>query len=389
MSVLFLAPSPPCPGMGGGSLRMFHMARFLGQRFPLDLVAPALEGMETSRRLLSQFCAEMEFVPPTSRAVWRRRVHLGPYERDPALRRAVQRRLETGRYAAVHVEKPAMLPVLPAGLRLPIVLDTFAYGLAGAIRALRHERGVLTRARNLLRLARFATFDAWCWPETHCILVVSEPDRKRCLEGRPRSRVLVVPNGVDCSTHQPGPFRENGPPLLVFTGDMAFDPNIEAAQTLATQIFPTIRREFPEAELRIVGRNPTAPVRALRGSGVTVTGEVEDVTPHLQAATLYVAPLTIGAGTRTKLLEALAVGVPIVTTRVGIEGIDATDGVEVVLADDPEATIASVRRLLVNPAARRRLSGAARRLAEREYDWRSCLAPLEDLYGSLLPPRPA
>ncbi len=389
MRLLFVAPSPPSPVLGGGSLRMFHMVRLLGERFDLDLLAPAVDGLEDARRLLRARCREMEFVPPAAGGVRRRVLRLGPYERDPGFAAAVRRRLASGAYAAVHVEKPAMLPYVPAGIRIPLILDTFAYGLTGALRALRHEPGPMARTRNLLRLVRFAAFDAFCWPATHCILVVSEPDRQRCLRDRPGRNVLLIPNGVDCAAVRPGPPAAGGPPVLLFTGDMGFAPNVETAVALVTRVFPEIRRVHPEAELRLVGRNPDPRVLALRAPGITVTGEVPDMVPHLHAATVYVAPIAAGAGTRTKLLEAMAAGLPIVTTGTGIEGIEATDGREVVLADDHGAAAAAVLRLLADPAERRRLAGAARRLAEARYDWAKCLAPLETLYAGLLPARAA
>lgn len=385
MSLLFLAPNPPSPRTGGGSLRMYQMVRFLGERYDLDLVAPALPGFEGAERLLRGSCRTMEFVPPSAGGAWRRAIRLGPYERDPALAGVIHRRLASQAYIAVQVEKPAMFPYLPADTRIPIILDTWAFGLTGAFRALRHERGISTRARNLLRLVRYSAFDAFCWPATYCILVVSEADRQRWLRARPDRNVLVVPNGVDSAMIRPAPFRDAGPPVIVFTGDMGFTPNVEAALLLASQIFPEVHRSFPDAELRLVGRNPDPRLLALCGPGVTVAGEVADMIPHLHAGTLYVAPHFTGSGTRTKLLEAMAAGLPIVTTSIGIEGIEAGHDREVLIADDPAATAGAVLSLLKDPARRRRLGEAARRLAEERYDWSHCLAPLENLYaGSCL-----
>jgi glycosyltransferase involved in cell wall biosynthesis len=366
---------------------MFHMIRFLARRFAVDLVTLALDGMENARRHLQACCADMEFIPSSPGALRRRLLRVGPYEKDPALAEAILRRLATGMYAALHVEKPAMLPYVPAGTSVPIILDTFAYGLTGAWRAVLNETGAITRARNVVRLVRFAAFDAFCWPATHCILVVSEVDRQRCLRERPRQRVLVVPNGVDCEAIHPGPFSDAGPPILVFTGDMSFDPNVHAAQVLASRVFPQVRKVHPDAELHLVGRKPDPRVLALRGPGVIVTGEVPDMVPHLHAASVYVAPIATGAGTRTKLLEAMAAGLPIVTTRVGLEGIEATDGIHVMVADDPGVTAAAVLRLLADPGKRRDLGCAARRLVEDRYDWARCLAPLEAVYAELLPPK--
>src|SRR5574341_629488 len=384
MRLLFLAPNVPSPTTGGGSLRMHHMLRVLGRRFDVDLVAPAPDGAEADVRDLGASCRDVELVPPSPGGVWRRVARLGPYEKDPALAAAVERRLARGGYGAVQIEKPAMLPYVPRHVRVPGVLDLWAYGSTGALRALRHERGWATRARTLLQLARSSAFDALCWPELAYILVVSEIDRERCLRARPASRVVVVPNGVECYRILPGRPTDSGPPVLVFSGDMSFAPNVHAAVLLATRIFPDVRRAHPDAVLRLVGRRPDRRVLALRGEGVTVTGEVPDMLPDLQAATVYAAPHFTGAGTRTKLLEAMAAGLPIVTTPSGIEGIEAVGGRDVIVAADASAIAAAIRRLLSRPDERQRLGAAARRLAEARYDWSRCLAPLESLYADLL-----
>ena len=143
MRLLFLAPAPPSDRHGGGALRMLHLVRYLGQRFEVDLVAPALDGRQEAEQLLGKVCAEMEFVPVRESSRLSRLGHLGPYQTDPAVGEAVHRRIGTRHYQAIQVEKPAMLPYLPKEHGLPIVLDLWAYGLSGPWRAVKHERGGL------------------------------------------------------------------------------------------------------------------------------------------------------------------------------------------------------------------------------------------------------
>jgi hypothetical protein len=171
MRLLFLAPAPPSDRHGGGALRMLHLVRFLGERFEVDLIAPALDGQQEAERLLGDVCAGMEFVPIQTSSWLSRISHVGPYVTDPALVQAVHQRIGARQYQAIQVEKPAMLPYVPNDCRLPIVLDVWAYGLSGPWRAVKHERGGFARARNLIRLARFGFFDSFCWPNLHSLLV--------------------------------------------------------------------------------------------------------------------------------------------------------------------------------------------------------------------------
>jgi len=383
MRLLFLAPAPPSDRHGGGALRMLHLVRYLGQRFEVDLVAPALDGRQEAEQLLGKVCAEMEFVPVRESSRLSRLGHLGPYQTDPAVVEAVHRRIGTRHYQAIQVEKPAMLPYLPKEHGLPIVLDLWAYGLIGPWRAVKHERGGLARMRNLIRLVRFGFFDTFCWPSLFSLLVVSQEDSVRCGRARPRQRTVIVPNGVDCSAVIGKLAYDASHPVLVFTGDMSFQPNIDAAIFLEQEVFPVIRRKHPDAELRFVGRNPGPRILAMAQRGIVVTGGVSNVLPYLHEATVYVAPHFTGAGTRTKLLEAMAAGLPIVTTTVGIEGIAAQPGRDVLIADTITDTIDSLLRLLASVEDRRRFGLAARQVAEARYDWNRCLFPVEQLYRDL------
>ncbi|MEX5213599.1 MAG: glycosyltransferase [Nitrospiraceae bacterium] len=385
--LLFLAPSLPSPTYGGGASRMYQLVRFLGQRFDLDLIAPETPGTEESEAQLRSWCREVEIVPPTQQPAWRRGSRLGPYEKDPALAETILHRLRDRRYGALQIEKPAMIPYLPADLHIPLVLDIWAYGLAGPIRAMRQEKGTLVRARNAIRVMRFGLFDAFCWPHTACVLVVSKEDRRRCLRTRPERQVLVVPNGVDSSNVMPPLSNEFPHGVILFTGDLTFGPNIDAAELLALHLLPRVLASHPEAELRLVGRNPDPRVQRLAGPRVRIIANVPDMRPYLHDATVFAAPHFTGAGTRTKILEAMAAGLPVVTTSIGTQGIEAEAGRDLIVADDLPALGEALCGLLADPWMRADLGRAARRLIEDRYDWDRCLAPLEGLYHTWLKDR--
>lgn len=368
---------------------MLHLLRFLGRHFQVDLVAPALDGVEEATRLLQGVCADMQFVAVEGPGVLDRLTQLGPYVKDRALAAVVRERLSSRSYGAVQLEKSAMIPYIPEGTDTPLVLDIWAYGLEGPLRALRHGTGGVSRPRQLLRLVKFGLFDRFCWPEAHCLLVVSEEDRVRCERARPTQRVLVVPNGVDCQAIVPKRDHSMKTPILLFTGDMGFEPNVDAAIVLATEVVPILKRDYPDLELRLVGRSPDQRVKKLARDGVVVTGAVPDMQPHLQAATVYVAPHFTGAGTRTKILEAMASGLTVITTPTGIEGIKAQPGRDLLVEDTTGNIIESVQTLLASQADRERFGRAARNLAEIKYDWPRCLWALEPLYRDLLSPKAA
>ncbi|MCS6297352.1 MAG: glycosyltransferase [Nitrospira sp.] len=384
--LLFLAPAPPSDHQGGGALRMLHLLRFLGSRFQVDLIAPAVDGWQDAQRLLQGVCPETTFVPPQGPGLLDRIGRVSPYGKDRALASVVRERLASGVYGAVHVEKLGMIPSLPAQTAIPVVLDIWSYGQPSPLRILTGG-GAAGRPKQLVRRLKVGWYDRWCWPLTYCVTVVSEEDRIRCEGAHPGQRVLVVPSGVDCQAIRPKPDHAMTSPVLLFTGDMGAESNVEAATVLATEVFPAIRREYPKAELRLVGRNPDPRVARLAGQGIIVTGAVPDMHVHLRAATIYVAPHFTGSGTRTKLLEAMAAGLPIITTSLGMEGMKVQPGRDLLVADQPTDMIESIQTLLASQPDRERFAQAARHMAEVWYDWSRCLWPLEPLYHNLLAPK--
>jgi glycosyltransferase involved in cell wall biosynthesis len=178
------------------------------------------------------------------------------------------------------------------------------------------------------------------------------------------------------------------PNRLVFTATMNYGPNAEAAIHFATHIWPQVRAAIPDATLKIVGHGPPAPVRQLgQRPGITVTGSVPDVRPYLASAQAVVVPLRIGGGTRLKIVEALAMAKPVVTTTLGAEGLAVEPGRHLLIADDPDAFASDVIALLRDPARRASLAHAGRALVEERYDWGAIGAQLDDALHHLLPER--
>jgi glycosyltransferase involved in cell wall biosynthesis len=197
---------------------------------------------------------------------------------------------------------------------------------------------------------------------------MSETDRQVLLAANPRLRVEVAPNGVDTHAFRPLPAPE-GPPALVFVGNMSYPPCVDAMVWFCSEILPLIRAQRPGVEMWIVGINPAPEVRRLEGDGVHVTGRVPDVTPYYERSGVSVVPIRAGGGTRLKILEAMALGRPVVSTTIGAEGLDIMDGNHVLLADDPRQFAEKTLQLLSDAELYRRLAADGRALAVNRYDW--------------------
>jgi sugar transferase (PEP-CTERM/EpsH1 system associated) len=197
-------------------------------------------------------------------------------------------------------------------------------------------------------------------------------------------------NGVDAAhfAPQPGatsPYAAAELPI-VFTGTMDYRPNVDAVTWFASEVLPLLRRRLPTLCLSIVGRHPSAAVRALEGEGVRVTGAVDDVRPWLQHAAVAVVPMRLARGVQNKLLEAMAMGRPVVTVRDCAEVVGAEPGRHLDVAADAPGFAAAVLALLQDPERARRLGEAARRHVLDHLDWSAGLAPLDRALDHCLDP---
>jgi glycosyltransferase involved in cell wall biosynthesis len=204
-------------------------------------------------------------------------------------------------------------------------------------------------------------------------IVCSKREEAKLKAQVPGARVTTVPNGVDTSFFAPTSLGFRWPPeSIIFVGSMNYHPNVEAAVSFARDVWPRLLSLFPRCRLTLVGSAPVREVLALRDiEGVEVTGTVRDVRCFYHGADVAVVPLRVGGGTRLKILEAMAAGVPVISTSVGAEGLDVEPGQNILIAEEtnPEGWIRAIQSLGECERRREGLIGSAMRLVRDRYDW--------------------
>ncbi|HJW48304.1 MAG TPA: glycosyltransferase family 4 protein, partial [Candidatus Limnocylindria bacterium] len=224
------------------------------------------------------------------------------------------------------------------------------------------------------------------WQDVDACAVTSPRDEATIRSVLPRALTAVVPNAVDTAFFSPGAKpRERG--TILFYGTLSYYPNLDGLLFFLREVMPLVRRDYPSARLKVVGADPPEALRRFETRDVAFTGFVPDLRPHLASASVVIAPLRIGGGTRLKVLEAMAMAAPLVSTSLGAEGIAVTSGREVLLADTAETFAADVVRVLRDETLAAELGGAGRRLIETSYDWRASARALEALYRRAVPAR--
>ena len=394
MRILFVSPRQARPSTSGAKIRDYQLARALGRAHALTYVYFADPQSRAAGPADWAFCETVIGVPRPPLYTATKLVQ-GAMGRWPLpvvnylsreMSETIGRLSRGGRFDLIHLESIHMAgytPVLASAFpRVPVVYDWHnieselmsRYG-AGAGSLPKRLYAEMT-ARRMGRLERSILHTAF----GH--ILCSERDRDQLLRVAPHARMAVVPNGVD-----PGAFDATARSTaerrkIVFTGLMSYHANIESAVWFSRQIWPEIRARFPQWTLTLVGSNPVPEVVSLGDlPGVEVTGTVEDVRPYYQQALAAIVPLRIGGGTRLKILEAMAAGVPVVSTTLGAEGLAVVPGEHLLIADKDEDWLRRLSALAHRDALSRRLTDAGRELVRAHYDWEVLGGALCEIYA--------
>ena len=215
-------------------------------------------------------------------------------------------------------------------------------------------------------------------------MTTSERDRDVLQRAAPGLPVAVITNGVDTDWFAPPPDQPpRRPRRVVFVGATHYFPNEDGVLYYMHEIHDRVRTALPDVETAIVGGVPAPVLQAMASDKVLVTGFVKDVRPYLWEASVFIVPLRMGGGTRFKVVEAMAAGVPVVSTRLGAEGIPLTQGREALLADEPAEFADAVVRLLTDAPLARRLAAAGSDFVRARFDWRVIGDRIEEAWHGL------
>jgi len=215
------------------------------------------------------------------------------------------------------------------------------------------------------------------------LLVTSSRDKSLLDEDLRHVPKFVIPNGVDASFFQPSADSPE-PYSLVFTGSMNYFPNADGILFFLKEVLPLVRKTVPRVCVYVVGGRPPGQLERMASSDIIVTGFVKDVRPYVHRASVYIVPLRMGGGTRLKVLEALAMEKPVVTTSVGSEGINVEDRRSALIVDTPERFAASVVELLHDESLCRRLAANGRELIRAQYEWSAIGESMNEAYNSIV-----
>jgi glycosyltransferase involved in cell wall biosynthesis len=272
------------------------------------------------------------------------------------------------------------LPSCPRGI--PIVTDSIDSASLTFAREWKHAR-FLERPQLMRRMWLYRQLARWVAGNVDANIFASDLDASMASRRFPGLRIEGIPNGVDADFYRPG----NGAPepkSIVFEGNMMFGPNVDAARYLCESIVPRIVSRHPDLRVYIVGRDPAPRVRALASNNVVVTGTVPDVRDYLWRSSVFVCPMRLGAGIKNKVLQAWAVGMPVVATSEALGGLDARDGENVFVRDSPSLFADTVAELLNDPTRGRVVAAGGRKTAVEHYSWWAQAHRFELLFEDLI-----
>ena len=375
MRILFLSPWFPFPPSNGSKIRIYHLLLALSSKYEVDLISCIRKGEEVDFQGIDRFTRSIATVP------WREykpsglRAKLGLFSPTPRyfydtynsdLAELIKENIQKDKPNVIIASEIATARYLKNNQEIPIIVDDLELGAFIAEK----QFGNPTSYRQALTWKKMKNYVGNVVRHCSACTVVSDMEKdhlKKCVSFY--KNIYVVPNGVDCHDLQPGQ-ASNQPKKLIFNGSLTFRANYEAVLYFLQDIYPLVRQNLPDVQFFITGSTKDVDLKPLLlDSSVHLTGHLPDIHKAVASSSVCVVPIRTGGGTRLKILEAMALGIPVVSTAKGAEGIQVTSGKNILLGDKPQEFAHQVLRLLQEPDLSEHIAQNARNLVEEMYCW--------------------
>lgn len=409
MHILFLTQILPYPPTSGPKVKTWHVLRYLSQRGHKITLASFVRPEELPYiDAVKEVCAAVHAIPIRRSRVSDVRYFLRsllsqrPFlvERDDLseMRAIVKQVVRSEHVDVIHADQLTMtqfgFPLDATGTRKPALVFDAHNAVWTITERMKENAPFYLKPPLWLETKRIKQYEGMIVSDFEATLAVTEPDRVALLEAvrahvgtnnGHATPISVIPIAVD--THQIQPIaRESGSRNILTMGTLYYPPNADGIRWFLQEVFPLVLKKMPDVTITIVGKNPPRDFVRLAEdpkSGVIVTGFVEELDPYFAKSALMVIPVRAGGGMRVRILEAFARAMPVVTTTVGLEGIDAQPGRDVLVSDMPSDFADSVLRLMQDKSLQATLASNGRQLVESRYDWQVVLGELDRTYDRL------
>jgi sugar transferase (PEP-CTERM/EpsH1 system associated) len=393
MNILFVTKELPYPPNNGHRIRSYNIIRGLSKNNAVILFAFGDQEKEAAKlAALQQYCVSIKVITlnrkgPKYFSLFGNLFSPLPYgvkkRYSSLMKDSIKKYLQTSKIDIICCDSIYQSLHIPFNTSRKIL---FEHNIESVIlrRYSATEKNLLKKLYIAVQAQKMDIFQEREWNKFDGRIVVSEDDH-RIMSSRVKSAGIdVIPNGVDTTYYSPQNVQAEQF-CLVFSGQMDWFANEDAVLYFSREIYPHIKKRIPNVTFWIVGRNPTKKIENLaqKDKSIIITGFVKDVRSYIATSKVVIVPLRIGSGTRLKILEAMAMGKAIVSTKIGCEGLDVTDGENILMADKPLDFAQKIIELFENPSMAKKLEQAGRKLVEEKYSWDKIIRNLNTTINNL------
>jgi len=396
MNILFLSPRLPLPADTGGKIRTFNILKQIAKTNHVHLLCFSFERTDQDHMgNFKELGVQMTLVPVDEPTILEKisgvlfksiPFSIAKYN-SSRMRQEIEKILKTRSFDAVHVDHLHMAHYKDCFKDIPCMLDEHNVEYKLLERCAQHEGSLIKKFFYQQQSDKMRVFEGQKTKEFNAVFACSSEDQKILSDLTSGMAPLhVIANGVDTAyfdTSGSGQDKLQEEDAIVFTGSMDWLPNDDAITYFCGKILPLIWQKKETVKFYVVGKNPSTAVKDLasRDPRVIVTGRVDDVRPYIRRSGVFIVPLRIGGGTRLKILEAMSMGKAVVSTSIGAEGIEYTDGKNILLGDEPQDFADKVLLLLNDPQRSQSIGLEARQFVCGRYDWNIIGQTLKRIYG--------